>query len=210
MAKRGKSKWTIGISLPRTSTSDLRGKQSVRATFKLTEECISAISIVSRHLGIKQKSLFDHLVEDTRSLTSIAQKIQDANPTIARDRVPKTYVVSRKTLYSLDEVSKSFNASRDGLVEYSVQRLLPVIRKEREKHEKRKKMLAGISRHFKSGLRLLDNLERELGPDDPVYAKFESAMVYYENAYNHMDYFIEKGKIIEDFDPEIMRRILEE
>ena len=65
-----------GPSLPRASTADLRGKQSVRATFKLTEGCIDAISIVAAHLGIKQKSLFDHLVEDDRSLRSIAREIQ--------------------------------------------------------------------------------------------------------------------------------------
>lgn len=209
MAKREKQEWTIGVSLPGTSTLELRGRQSVRATFKLTEGCIHAISIVSRHLGIKQKSLFDHLVEDTGSLTSIAREIQDAK-LIQRHRVPKTYVVSRKTLYSLDEISKNFNAPRDGLVEYSVQRLLPVIIKEREKHGKRKKMLAGISRHFKSGLKLLENLERELGPDDPVHAKFESLMAYYENAYNSLGCFIERGKIIEDFDPDMMRRVLED
>ncbi len=209
MVKRGKQTWTIGVALPRTSTSELRGRQSVRATFKLTEGCINAISIVSRHLGIKQKSLFDHLVEDTGSLTSIAREIQDAK-LIKQHRVPKTYVVSRKTLYSLDEISKNFNAPRDGLVEYSVQRLLPVITREREKHKKRKEMLAGISRHFKSGLKLLDKLGKELGPDDPVHAKFETVMAYYENAYNSMGCFIERGNIIEEFDPHMMKRILEE
>ena len=49
----------IGISLPRTFTADLRSRQSVRATFKLTEGCIDAISIVAAHLGIKQKSLIE-------------------------------------------------------------------------------------------------------------------------------------------------------
>ena len=44
---------TNGISLPKAFTSDLRGRQSVRATFKLSEGCIEAISIVAAHLGIK-------------------------------------------------------------------------------------------------------------------------------------------------------------
>ena len=48
--------------LPQTTVSDLRGKQSVRATFKLSQKTINAMSIVSVHLGIKQKSLFDHLM----------------------------------------------------------------------------------------------------------------------------------------------------
>ena len=61
------------ITLPRASSSDLRGKQSVRATFKLSERAIDALSIVAIHLGIKQKSLFDHLIDDTRSLKVIAR-----------------------------------------------------------------------------------------------------------------------------------------
>ena len=52
--------------------SDLRGRQSVRVTFKLTDSCIEAISIVAAQLGIKQKSLFDHLLQDTDTLTLIA------------------------------------------------------------------------------------------------------------------------------------------
>ncbi|MEK6194066.1 MAG: hypothetical protein N2F24_07555, partial [Deltaproteobacteria bacterium] len=63
-----KNEWSVNLSLPQARTSDLRGRQSVRATFKLTEACIGAISIVAAHLGIKQKSLFDHLVEDISTL----------------------------------------------------------------------------------------------------------------------------------------------
>ncbi|MFO7496112.1 MAG: hypothetical protein R6X05_10835, partial [Desulfobacterales bacterium] len=48
-------------SLPLAFSDDLRGRQSVRATFKLTESCINAIHIVAAHMGIKQKSLFDQL-----------------------------------------------------------------------------------------------------------------------------------------------------
>jgi endonuclease/exonuclease/phosphatase family metal-dependent hydrolase len=50
------------IDLPLPSSSDLRGRQSVRATFKLSVRAIDALSIVAAHLGIKQKSLFDHLI----------------------------------------------------------------------------------------------------------------------------------------------------
>jgi len=45
----------------KTSALDLKGRQSVRATFRLSEDCINAISILSAQLGIKQKSVFDHL-----------------------------------------------------------------------------------------------------------------------------------------------------
>ncbi|MFH2219837.1 MAG: hypothetical protein ABII68_09260 [Pseudomonadota bacterium] len=209
MEKDGDKKNSGGVSLSQTTTWDLRGKQSVRATFKLTEGCIDALSIVSAHLGIKQKSLFDHLIEDAGSLRSIASEIQHDRST-TRGRIQKTFVISRKTLVSLDNVSKSFNAPRDALVEYSVQRLLPVIAREREKHEKRKALLYQIEEHFKTGEKLLKKTKNALGDEDPIYTKLESAMTVYENAYNSIESFIEKGKIIEDFDPEALSRMFQE
>ena len=197
----------IGISLPRTFTADLRSRQSVRATFKLTEGCIDAISIVAAHLGIKQKSLFDHLVEDARSLNSIAREIQNIKLT-KQGRIQKTFVISRRSLSSLDKASKNFNAPRDALVEFSVQRLLPIIAKERKKHEKRKEMLVEISKHFKEGKELLKKIRDLLGVEDPVYDRFETVLAVYENAYFNIESFIEKGKIIEDFQPDALEQII--
>jgi hypothetical protein len=207
MNRDDKNEQTKGISLPKTFTSDLRGRQSVRATFKLSEGCIEAISIVAAHLGIKQKSLFDHLVEDARTLKSIALKIQNIKLT-QQGRIQKTFVISRRSLLSLENVSKNFNAPRDALVELSVQRLLPIIAKEREKHGKRKKMLNEIAKHLEEGERLLSNAKEIFGVEDTICQKLESVMTVYENAYHHIASFIEKGKIIEEFQPEDLERIL--
>ena len=193
-----------GLSLPRATTADLRGRQSVRATFKLTAGCIDAISIVAAHLGIKQKSLFDHLIEDDQSLRSIASEIQHLKKT-RQGRVQKTYVISRRSLLSLDTVSRNFDAPRDALVEYSVQRLLPIIAMEREKHEKRKKVLSEIADHFVSGEKLLGKIRSILGDDDPIFYKFEAVMSAYRNAYGTIASFIEKGRIIEDFETDVFR-----
>jgi hypothetical protein len=207
MNQNDENEQTKGISLPKTFTSDLRGRQSVRATFKLSEGCIEAISIVAAHLGIKQKSLFDHLVEDARSLKSIAREIQ--NIKLSRQgRVQKTFVMSRRSLLSLENISKNFNAPRDALVELSVQRLLPIIAKEREKHEKRKKMLNEIAKHLEEGERLLSKTKEIFGAEDTIFQRLESVMTIYENAYHHIASFIEKGKIIEEFHPEDLTRIL--
>jgi len=203
MKKDQEQKQRRGIPMPRTFVSDLRGRQSVRATFKLTEGCIDAISIVAAHLGIKQKSLFDHLVEDARSLSSIAREIQHVK-LAKQGRIQKTFVISRRSLSSLDKVSKNFDAPRDALVEYSVQRLLPIIAKEREKHNKRKEMLGEIESHFKKGKTILKKMKDLLGVDDPIYQKLETVMTVYENAYNNIEFFIEKGKIIEDFQPDTL------
>ncbi len=192
------SAWMDDDILPRPTPEDLRGRQSVRATFKLSAKAIEAMSIVAVHLGIKQKSLFDHLIEDAQSLKLIAREVEsDRFNRIGR--IQKTFVISRKTLYSLDEISKRFNAPRDALVEYSIQRLLPVITREREKHRRRKEILRDMIENMENGLKILKKSKSILGQDDPVFLRWESAMKSLVNTQNDIEEFIEKGKIIEDF-----------
>ena len=76
------SSWMDDDILPRPTPKDLRGRQSVRATFKLSAKAIEAISIVAVHLGIKQKSLFDHLIEDVHSLKLISLEVENITNTL--------------------------------------------------------------------------------------------------------------------------------
>jgi hypothetical protein len=184
--------------LPRPTQKDLRGRQSVRATFKLSTKAIETMSIVAVHLGIKQKSLFDHLIEDVQSLKLIAREVE-AERFNRIGHIQKTFVISRRTLHALDETSKRFNAPRDALVEYSIQRLLPVIAKEREKHRKRKEILRDMNNTMADGLKILQKSKTLLGEDDPVFLRWESAMKMLVNTQRDVEAFIEKGKIIEDF-----------
>ena len=198
MAKRTKFTISESISLPLPSAEDLRGRQSVRATFKLSTRAIDALSIVAVHLGIKQKSLFDQLIEDASSLSHIAREIE-SDDFSTLERVQKTYVISRKTLRSLEDISRQFDAPRDALVEYSIQRLLPVIAREREKHQKRKEILQDINTHFEQGLTILNKTRELLGENDPVYSKLEAAMGACMHARDNIDQFVERCEIIEEF-----------
>jgi hypothetical protein len=188
----------IRISLPGTSASDLRGKQSVRATFKLTEDAINTISIVSVHLGIKQKSLFDHLIEDMKALEAIAQEAE-AGEFKQQHRVQKTFVLSRKTLMSLEKVCRDFNAPRDILVEYSIQRLLPVIIREQERHRRRKEILKELGAFLKQGERILETSRKLVGKEDMVYDRIERLVAACEGTFDHIAEYIERGKVIETF-----------
>jgi uncharacterized protein (UPF0147 family) len=198
MKKKPEEQADRDISVAKLKPLDLRGRQSVRATFRLSEACINAISIISAQLGIKQKSVFDHLMEDAQVLNNVARELEDIEFD-RRDRIQKTFVISRRSLSFLDMISSEQNTPRDDLVEYSVRRLLPIIVSERGKHEKRKELLAEISNHFKKGVKLLSKAEDMLGKDDPVMNKLETAMSAYENALDGIANFIERGKIIEEF-----------
>ena len=180
-------------------TSDLKSRQSVRATFRLTKGCIEAIGILANQMGIKQKSLFDYLADDMDNLKSIAREIKHIKPE-KPDRIQKTFVISRKSLSSLDEISNMFNASRDFLVEYSIQRLLPIISRERTKHEIRKEFLIRIKKHFQQGEKMLNDIRKQLGDDDPIISKFDMVMSSYETVKDNMESFIDRSKDIETFD----------
>lgn len=199
MAKDDKKQKKKDLFLSKTLTSELKERQSVRATFRLSEGCIEAISIVATQMGIKQKSLFDHLAGDMDSLKSIARDIKQMKIK-KQGRIQKTFVVSRKSLSSLDEISNMFNASRDMLVEHSIQRLLPIISRERSKHETRKEFLVKIKKHFKEGETILNDIKKQLGDDDPIIKKFAMIISSYEIVRDNMEAFIDRSRDIENFD----------
>jgi hypothetical protein len=199
MMKKNKEKqWDKNFHLPNTSSMDLRGRQSVRATFRLSEACIDAITVLSAQLGIKQKSVFDHLMEDAQVLKDMARELAKIELDLDQ-RIQKTFVISRRSLSFLDSISKEYDAPRDALVEYSVRRLMPIIAKERKRHERRKELLAEISNHFGEGEKLLSKADEMLGTDDPIVHKLQTAISVYKNAYDDIASFIERGKIIEEF-----------
>ena len=193
-----KNQYLVEKSRSNPSTAVLRGRQSVRATFRLSKDCINAISILATQLGIKQKSVFDHLLEDDQILKAVAPELENAELD-RNQRVQKTFVISRRSLYFLDKIAGKHNTPRDALVEYSVRRLLPIIETEREQHEKRKNMLDDISNHFTKVEKLVLKAEESLGSDDPIVNKLQTAQSAYQNAFDDIVSVIEKGKIIEEF-----------
>jgi hypothetical protein len=199
MKKTKEKQWLSNFHLPNTSSMDLRGRQSVRATFRLSEACIDAITVLSAQLGIKQKSVFDHLMEDAQVLKDMARELANIELDRHGNRIQKTFVISRRSLSFLDSISDEFDAPRDSLVEYSVRRLLPIIAKERKRHEKRKELLTEISSHFAEGEKLLSKADEMLGAEDPIFNKLETAISAYKNALHDITNFIERGKIIEEF-----------
>ncbi len=202
----GKSQIAKGkTDATRTSTAELMGRQSVRATFRLSDACINAISILATHLGIKQKSVFDHLMENAQSLNEVAKRIEDV-PFSLSPRTQKTFVISRRSLVHLEKISNDYNLSRDALIEYAVHQLLPVIAKEREKHEYRKKLLNQIGHHFKEGRALLEQAEAILGGDDPLTMRFGSVMTGYQGVFEDLKTFIKRGRRIEMFESDALTR----
>ena len=199
MRKTTKTPFIDPLSLiPKASATDLRGRQSIRVAFKLTPSCIQAMNIPGAHLRLKPKSLFDHMVQERKTLEAMATQA-DAAPLKEARRATKTYVISREAALILDEVARGRGLSRDRLVENSVQHLMPLIQKEQVRHGARKILLARMEGHLKEGRKLCADMEEELGASDPMCDRMQHVMGAYERAFAAMAAFIKKGENIEGF-----------
>lgn len=188
------------IRIPQASSAALRGRQSMRATFKLSRDCIDAITIVATHLGIKQKSLFDHLIEDLGTLEPAAGG-RHGTGLDQISRVPKTFVVSRNAMDVLNAISAKTGFLKEDLIELSVQRLLPLIAREQVIHEERKKMMDQISTHLKQGEQLHRQIRKVFDQDDIVFQRYTQIMDLYKSCVADIRKYINKTRRIEKFKP---------
>lgn len=205
MANKINKKASNGQILPKMTSLALKGKQSVRTRFKLTDACIQAINIVSTQLGLKHRSLFDYLVEDTDALKTIANDIVK-NDDNSAEKCLKSYIISRETLKLIDDMCEDLSISRDTLIENSVRRLLPIIEKEIENHRKRKDMLEMVKNHFKDGNTVLRKIKDRVGVDDPIYRAFKTAVAAGRQVNSQIGGIISKGKVLEGFDPDSLKK----
>jgi len=194
---KNKRNTIVHLEYLRKSTATLRGRQSVRATFKLTERSIDALSILACQLGIKQKTLFDQVVDDSESLSVIAKEFEDFGA--AGHRIAKTYVISRRTLENLDRIADRYKTPRDALVEFSIERILPLIEQEKEKHEMRKSLLYKLQKFSNEGVAMLKKAESALGADDPVFVETLKMMHHVVCCREAVEGLVEKGNRLEGF-----------
>ena len=180
------------------SIDELRGRQSVRATFRLPQQAIDLLSVIAAQLGIKQKSLFDQLVEDISVLGRLAREAQHYAPGDT-ERRQKTFVISRNSLVALDYIARQQGIPRDVLVEFSIRRLLPVIESELQKHEQRKVLLQDMQGYLREGQKILKKAAELLGKDDQLYQMMEQQVALCRRNVEMIGTMVEKGKPMEEW-----------
>lgn len=180
------------------TVNDLIRRQSVRATFKLPKDLIELLGVISGQLGIKQKSLLDHLADDQSELKRLV--LETEVNTIKRGTLKqKTFVLSRSTLNSINAVSKQVNIPRDIIVEVSIRRLVPLIETELEKHHKRKVIRKEMREYLKAGERLKQKTRKFLGSNDELYEMIANQVTLTEKHITEIDDIIHKGMAMEDW-----------
>lgn len=177
---------TEGLEL---SFQQLLGKQSVRATFRLSDQMIDLLKVAAAHLEVKQKSLIDELVQNRETLDRVASESQ-AKQQKEDERRQKTFVLSRNALELLDDISDKYNLSRDYLVELCIGRLIPVVDAEQEKHKKRRQLIKDVDRYLEEGKKLQKKADTMLDRDDQFRVKFEKIVNYTERNVGELRKFV--------------------
>ena len=180
----------------RVSVDALKGMQSVRATFTLPPQSIALLSAVASQLGVKQKSIFDHLVEDERRLDRLADEARAYTPK-KKTRRQKTFVLSKNSLSALEAIAKTYDLPRDLLVEASIRQLRPVIDMEKEKHENRKVLLEEMQAFLDRGIQLKEKAGHLVGEDDEIFGKIGTLVDLHCRVVQDLETMIQKGKCME-------------
>ncbi len=173
----------------------LRGKQSVRATFRLSNQMIDLLKIAANHLGVQQKSLIDELVNSRETLDRVADGSHKREQTVVQRR-QKTFVLSRQTLDLLDDISNQYDLSRDYLVELCIGRLIPFVDSEQEKHKQRRKLIKEVEQHLAEAVGLLQKADELLGEEDRFRIKLEKIVNHTERNVAELRRFVKKKETL--------------
>ena len=172
----------------------LIGKQSVRTTFRLSKKMIELLKIAANHLGIKQKTLIDQLLEGEKVLTMVAEEAQTHDHLETNDRRQKTFVLSRRALDVIEKISADHEIPRDLLLEMSIARLVPYVESQIKIHDSRGSLLKEIEEHQAEAKKLLKKAEETLNRDDQFKNKLERIVNYTEKNLNEMRRLVKDKK----------------
>lgn len=206
-------------SLSGAYPTDLRDRQSVRTTFKISQDSVETIGILAKHHGVSFKEIFDNLSTQflkerflkklankeeleqaplLQQLAHIAEKYMAQKGDQYADRqkglVRKSQVVSRGALRTLNEVSKEYQIPRDLLVDWSLVIMRDKFEKDikatREKYQEAYEIIAELNSHASNAVEKLWEL---LDPDDPILERFASVGAVLEDLHSAIKSNLDNG-----------------
>ena len=169
-------------NLKRVSKISLSEKQSVRTTFKLSEDCINAIDWLLKTNNLKPKELFDLICSnnDLVNLAAEAAKINEKNISAKYKR--KTFVISKRVLRLLNKKSEEHTISRDLIVEKLILLFKALLEKHTEEEkQKEEKALSIISDFWSKAEKIENKLKDLLDDDNPILDRFGVVIVIIMN-----------------------------
>ena len=163
-------------------TARLADKQSVRTTFKLSNECVDVLNQILEKNNLKPKELFEHIFLGEffgEIIDSISKKGMDKNLSVQRIR--KTFVLSKGALRTFNKRSKKLEISRDLLVERLILITKAFLDKIAENEKKEdEKSLSIMSDFMEKVYETEDKLRSLHREDNPILERFSFGVVVME------------------------------
>jgi len=173
-------------NLNRVSKTSLSEKQSVRTTFKISENCINAIDWLLKTNNLKPKELFD-IIGSNNDLVNFATEAaikDEKNNSVKHTR--KTFVISKRVLSLLNKKSKDDKGKpiiqRDLIVEKLVLLFKALLEKHTEEEKKKEEKAQSIISDFWTKAEEIENKLKDLLDDDnPILERFGLIIVIIMN-----------------------------
>lgn len=190
-------------AMNRVAKVNLSERQSVRTTFRFSEDSLNAINWLVESHELKPKEILDALCADERFLTYVIQAVKDENKeasAVKRNR--KTFVISKKALRLLNKYSRENQVARDRIVENLILSFKSVLQqqaeKEKEQEKEAKEIISGLCKQAYSVEEQLKDLLHE---DNPILDRFGEVVVVLDNLVGAIEAKLTNGVPI---DPEDM------
>jgi hypothetical protein len=196
----------IGNQSTNIPYEDPSRKRSVRTTFRLEKDTFSNMESLSKYYKITKKELIEFLVDTVQTFADSSEQGESLlnsmdNKTYGQtqkaDLIRKTQVISKKSLNTLNRLSKDTELSRDQLITLAL-----IIYKTdlRQVHKNHEKALKDINKLISKINETENALKKFLDPDDPVLMRFAYIAIVTDNLCSAIRSEIDKGVPIDPDD----------
>jgi hypothetical protein len=176
---------------------------TTRTSFALSEDAIKELSILAEKTG-SQKEAFDFIDISLTALEEMALDFSAKANEDPKERIRKTYVISKKTLNNIKRGAKECGIKRDLFVERMVtfgNRVYEImVEKSRndwlEKQKKAQKLLNELKVHM---LSKEQELKQILDGDDPILEAFGEVFMLAEDGVNKINRLLEDNEPIAEY-----------
>ena len=158
----------------------LNNKKSERTTFKLTANATESLKWLQKHFKLTVKEIFEYInseiLNKETDIEDMIKKTKETRPFIGASGYWQrtTYVISRATLKTLNDLSKKHGISRDDLISNLIEKI-KVKAKTRKESDRKKyieahKILLEFNNHAHD---IWSRLGKVLGDDDIILSNVD-------------------------------------
>ena len=164
------------------SKTSLSEKQSVRTTFKLSENSKNVIERLIRTNNLKPKELFDLICSSDVFVDLAIEAAKKNDESASKKQTRKTFVISKQVLRLLNKHSKQYKLSRDLIVENLILLFKSLSEKHAEEEKQREeKALTIISDFWGKAESVEKQLKDLLSDNNPILFRFGNVIVLLMN-----------------------------